>query len=37
MKNITKRDDDRYMIRKVVDGQRITLYANTQTKAKEKL
>lgn len=37
MKNITKRDDGRYMIRKVVDGQRITLYANTQAEAREKL
>lgn len=37
MKNITKRDDGRYMIRKVIDGQRITLYANTQAEAREKL
>lgn len=37
MKNITKRQDGLYMIRKVLDGKRITLYAKTFAEAREKL
>lgn len=35
MKGITKRKDNRYMIRKTVNGIRITKYARTYTEAKE--
>ena len=34
MKNITKRKDNRYIIRKVINGKRVTKYAKTQTEAK---
>lgn len=34
MKGITKRKDNRYMIRKIVDGERITKYARTIQEAK---
>lgn len=33
-KGITKRTDGRYMVRKVVDGERITLYSHTLAEAK---
>lgn len=34
MKHIIKRKDGRYMIRKTIDGERITKYARTQAEAK---
>jgi integrase len=37
MKNITKRKDNRYMIRKVINGRRVIKYARTQTEAKKVL
>ena len=35
MKNITKRKDNRYMIRKTINGERITKYARTKLEAKQ--
>ena len=37
MKNISKRNDNRYIIRKVINGRRICRYAKTLKKAKEAL